>query len=46
MPKAKPVIAGGKYVAFGAGHQSEIRKFGFSPKFRKAESHNSVTVSI
>jgi hypothetical protein len=35
MPKGKPPDHAAKYVALGFAGRTLIRKFGFSPKFRK-----------
>ena len=37
MPKGKPLIDAAKYVALESPRRLEIRKFGFSPKFRKGK---------
>jgi hypothetical protein len=37
MPKGKPLIDAAKYVALESPRRPEIRKFGFSPKFRKGK---------
>jgi hypothetical protein len=37
MPKGKPALDAAKCVALSSTRQLQIRKFGFSPKFRKGK---------